>query len=95
MKISLLKETKSFRFHFIHKLITLFHFPQQKKASISSFVFFRKRVQVAYHWQALTLTSDYIHTYINKVNKRLINRLSEFVKLSFRALDLRRSDLSE
>ena len=32
---------------------------------------------------------------INKVNKRLINRLSEFVKLSFRALDLRRSDLSE
>ena len=30
-----------------------------------------------------------------KVNKRLINRLSEFVKLSFRALDLRWSDLSE
>ena len=32
---------------------------------------------------------------INKVNKRIINRLSEFVKLSFRALDLRRSGLSD
>ena len=32
---------------------------------------------------------------INEVNKRIINRLSEFVKPSFRALDLRRSGLSD
>ena len=32
---------------------------------------------------------------INKVNKRIINRLSEFVKLSFRVLDLRRSGFSD
>ena len=45
MKICLLNETKSFLFHFIHKLITLFHFTQagKKRACLPLYVCMRKQ----------------------------------------------------
>ena len=48
MKICLLNETKSFLFHFFHKLITLFHFSPagKKRAYLPLYVFEKKGIML-------------------------------------------------
>ena len=48
MKICLLNETKSFLFHFFHKLITLFHFSPagKKRAYLPLYVFEKKSIML-------------------------------------------------
>ena len=80
MKICLLNETKSFRFHFFSYVNNISFFGSRKKTSISSFVCFRENkgimLQTLREKQKYQVTNVVVEKI--KLSRLLVQRINEF-----------------